>query len=54
MSAAVGQTDTLQTASRRVQLRSYLAVITVLALIESDQCCSLKVTTLARVQGSAM
>jgi hypothetical protein len=26
----------------------------VLALIENDQCCSLKVTTLACVQGSAM
>jgi len=25
-----------------------------LALIENDQCCSLKVTTLALVQGSAM
>ena len=27
---------------------------TVLTLIETDQCCSLKVTTLALVQGSAM
>jgi len=26
----------------------------VLTLIETDQCCSLKVTTLALVQGSAM
>jgi hypothetical protein len=31
-----------------------LRAVTVLALIENDQCCSLKVTTLARVQGSAM
>src|SRR5271166_806567 len=33
---------------------SHSGTAQLLALIESDQCCSLKVTTLARVQGSAM
>ena len=34
--------------------RPALSTVTVLTLIETDQCCSLKVTTLALVQGSAM
>ena len=37
-----------------VRRRKRAGSSTLLTLIENDQCCSLKVTTLARVQGSAM
>jgi hypothetical protein len=39
---------------RGVDLHVACALALMLALIENDQCCSLKVTTLARVQGSSM